>query len=63
MAEKHPGKKFAGVLAKILSAGQKETAMPGIFEPTKLFIPQKTFINRALCKFAPGDCPGWHRRC
>jgi hypothetical protein len=32
MAQKQPGKKFAGALAKILSAGQKETAMTGIFE-------------------------------
>jgi hypothetical protein len=30
--KKQPGKKFTGALAKILSAGQKETEMTGIFE-------------------------------
>jgi len=30
--ENNSAKKFAGALAKFLSAGQKETAMTGIFE-------------------------------
>jgi hypothetical protein len=56
-------KKFAGALAKLLSAGQKETGKPGIFEPYQIITPKKTFIKWALCRFLPGGCPGWHRHC
>jgi len=63
MAQKQPGKKFAGALAKILSAGQKETEMAGFLNGTKLLTPQKTLINWVLCRFSPGGCSGWHRRC
>jgi len=50
-------------LAKILSAGQKDTEMAGVFERHQIINTPKTFINWALCRYLPGGCPGWHRRC
>jgi hypothetical protein len=40
--ENNSAKKFAGVLAKFLSAGQKETGMTGMFERRQIInAPQK----------------------
>jgi hypothetical protein len=61
--KKQPGKKFTGALAKILSAGQKETGMTAFFERRQIIKIQKTFINWVLCRFLPGGFPRWHRRC
>jgi hypothetical protein len=53
MAQKQPGKKFAGALAKILSAGQKETAMTGIFERRQIInTPGNLYKMGALQTFA-----------
>jgi hypothetical protein len=44
---------FAGALAKILSAGQKETEMAGFLNGIKLFIPKKYRCKQGvLCVFA-----------
>ena len=49
----NPTKKFTGALAKILSAGQKETAMPGIFERRQIInTPKNLYKLGALQIFA-----------
>jgi hypothetical protein len=57
------GQHLAGALARILSAGQKETVMTEIFERHQIVNTPKNYIKRAFCGYLPGDDPGWHRRC
>ena len=51
------GPVFASSLAKIFSAGQKETGRTAGLERRQIIDTPKTLINWALCRHPPGDGP------
>ncbi|MGO9585423.1 MAG: hypothetical protein ACLP2Y_04330 [Limisphaerales bacterium] len=60
---KKPGKKFAGALAKILSAGQKETEMTGVIERHQIINTPKIPYKQGTLPVFAWRLPIWHRRC